>query len=63
MPKVIKPLSAIAVSKITTPGWHAVGGVSGLALQVRASQRQLRELKTQRLRESDGSENRSRYRV
>ncbi len=38
MPKVIKPLSAIAVSKITTPGWHAVGGVSGLALQVRASQ-------------------------
>jgi len=38
MPKVIKPLSAIAVSKITTPGWHAVGGVSGLALQVRVSQ-------------------------
>ncbi len=38
MPKVIKPLSAIAVSKIMTPGWHAVGGVSGLALQVRPSQ-------------------------
>ena len=38
MPKVIKPLSAIAVSKIMTTGWHAVGGVSGLALQVRPSQ-------------------------
>jgi integrase len=38
MPKIIKPLSAISVSKITTPGWHAVGGISGLVLQVRDSQ-------------------------
>lgn len=38
MPRIIKPLSALAVEKIKHVGWHAVGGVSGLALQIRKSQ-------------------------
>ena len=38
MPRIIKPLSALAVEKLKTVGWHAVGGVSGLALQIRKSQ-------------------------
>ena len=38
MPKIAKPMSALAVSKLTTVGWHAVGGVSGLNLQVREPQ-------------------------
>jgi len=38
MPKIAKQLSAIAVSKLTSVGWHAVGGVSGLALQIREAQ-------------------------
>jgi integrase len=37
MPKIAKPLTALAVSKIKTPGWHAVGGVAGLLLQVRTT--------------------------
>ena len=35
MPKIVKPLTDIAVRKLTRPGWHAVGGVAGLLLQVR----------------------------
>lgn len=35
MPKVAKELSAIEVKRIIKPGWHAVGGVSGLLLQVK----------------------------
>jgi len=35
MPKIVKPLTALAVSRIKTTGWHAVGGVAGLLLQVR----------------------------
>jgi integrase len=35
MPKIIKPLSAIEVNRINRVGWHAVGGVTGLLLQVR----------------------------
>ncbi len=38
MPKIIKPLSALAVSKLSSPGWHAVGGVTGLLLQIREPQ-------------------------
>ena len=36
MPKIIKPLSAIEINRITHVGWHAVGGASGLLLQIRA---------------------------
>lgn len=34
MPKKARELSALAVSRIKTPGLHFVGGVAGLALQV-----------------------------
>jgi integrase len=34
MPKRISEMSALAVSRISAPGLHFVGGVSGLALQV-----------------------------
>jgi len=35
MPKIAKELSAIEVKRLTRPGWHAVGGVAGLLLQIR----------------------------
>jgi integrase len=35
MPKIAKSLSDLAVKRLTKPGWHAVGGVPGLLLQVR----------------------------
>jgi integrase len=35
MPKIAKTLSDLAVKRLTHPGWHAVGGVPGLLLQVR----------------------------
>ena len=38
MPKIVMPMSALAVSKLKAVGWHAVGGVSGLNLQIRESQ-------------------------
>lgn len=34
MPKVARELTPLAISKITKPGTHAVGGVAGLALRV-----------------------------
>lgn len=34
MPKKVKELSALAVSRLSTPGYHAVGGIAGLYLQV-----------------------------
>ena len=37
MPKLAQQLSALAVNKIRNDGWHAVGGVAGLLLQVRSS--------------------------
>jgi len=37
MPKVVKPLSALAVSRLTRPGLHAVGTVPGLCLDVGAT--------------------------
>ncbi|WP_449413396.1 tyrosine-type recombinase/integrase [Pandoraea soli] len=37
MPKIAKELKALAVSKLSKPGTHAVGGVSGLALQISPS--------------------------
>lgn len=35
MPKIAKELSAIEVKRLASPGWHAVGGVAGLLLQIR----------------------------
>jgi integrase len=35
MPKIAKPLNDMQVRRITRVGWHAVGGVAGLLLQVR----------------------------
>ena len=38
MPKIAKELSAIEVKRIKTPGMHFVGGVAGLALQLKNSE-------------------------
>ena len=35
MPKIVTPLSDLQVRRIKRVGWHAVGGVAGLLLQVR----------------------------
>ncbi len=35
MPKIAKELTAIEVKRLNRPGWHAVGGVPGLLLQIR----------------------------
>jgi integrase len=35
MPKIAKPLNDLQVRRIARVGWHAVGGVAGLLLQVR----------------------------
>ena len=35
MPKIAKSLSPVEVNRLKAPGWHAVGGVAGLLLQVR----------------------------
>ena len=35
MPKIAKELSALEVKRLTKPGFHSVGGVSGLALYVK----------------------------
>lgn len=37
VPKLPEPLGPLAVSRLSKPGLHAVGGVPGLALQVLAS--------------------------
>ncbi len=37
MPRIARELSALEVRRLTKPGWHAVGGVAGLLLQVKAS--------------------------
>jgi len=39
MPKLAKELSALEVKRLNRPGWHAVGGIKGLLLQVRPSAR------------------------
>ena len=35
MPKIAKVLSAVEVNRLKAVGWHAVGGVGGLLLQIR----------------------------
>jgi len=35
MPKIAHALSAIEVKRLSRPGWHAVGGVAGLLLQIK----------------------------
>lgn len=35
MPKIAKPLNDLQVRRLSRVGWHAVGGVAGLLLQVR----------------------------
>ena len=35
MPKIATELTDLHVRRIDQPGWHAVGGVAGLLLQVR----------------------------
>src|SRR5262249_28655771 len=34
MPKIVRELTAVEVNRLTEPGFHAVGGVPGLLLQV-----------------------------
>lgn len=40
MPKIAKELSALETKRLTSPGWHAVGGVAGLLLQIRPPARE-----------------------
>jgi integrase len=40
MPKIAKELTALAVKQLAKPGWHAVGGVAGLLLQIRSPTRE-----------------------
>jgi len=35
MPKIARELSALEVKRLSRPGWHAVGGVPGLLLQIK----------------------------
>ena len=37
MPRIVDPMSALAVKHLTEPGLYAVGGVAGLQLQVTKS--------------------------
>ena len=38
MPRIAKELGALEIKRLTAPGYHAVGGVPGLMLQVSASE-------------------------
>lgn len=40
MPKIARELSALEVKRLSRPGWHAVGGVAGLLLQVKPPARE-----------------------
>jgi integrase len=40
MPKIARELTALEVKRISSPGWHAVGGVAGLLLQVKLPARE-----------------------
>ncbi len=40
MPKIARELSALEVKRLSRPGWHAVGGVPGLLLQIKPPARE-----------------------
>ncbi|MFM7255878.1 MAG: Arm DNA-binding domain-containing protein, partial [Betaproteobacteria bacterium] len=40
MPKIAKERSALEVKRLIRPGWHAVGGVPGLLLQIKPPSRE-----------------------
>ncbi len=40
MPKIARELTALEVKRLNKPGWHAVGGVAGLLLQVKPPARE-----------------------
>jgi integrase len=40
MPKIARELSALEVKRLNRPGWHAVGGVPGLLLQIKPPARE-----------------------
>jgi len=40
MPKIARELTALEVKRLSRPGWHAVGGVAGLLLQIRPPARE-----------------------
>jgi integrase len=40
MPKIARELTALEVKRLSRPGWHAVGGVAGLLLQVKPPARE-----------------------
>ena len=40
MPKIAKELSALEVKRLSRPGWHAIGGVAGLLLQIKPPARE-----------------------
>ena len=40
MPKIAKELSALEVKRLSRPGWHAVGSIAGLLLQIKPPARQ-----------------------
>jgi len=35
MPKIVPPLTPVQINRLKKPGWHTVGGVAGLSLQIR----------------------------
>jgi integrase len=44
MPKFAKELSALEVKRLSRPGWHAVGGIAGLLLQIKTPVRENTQL-------------------
>ena len=40
MPKIARELTALEVKRLSRPGWHAVGGVAGLLLQIKPPARE-----------------------
>ena len=53
MPKIVLPLSDLQVRRISQVGWHAVGGVAGLLLQVRKPKKDGAQMPRSRLETKD----------